>query len=115
MISSARRKSAEERLRILPRLERASNVDSVLVDRESAHVDVTAMWAAEQVAARAAEAGRRAAPTTATEIAGVGKEQVRAALEEVVPEYGAVMADRAGEEVRHSVPGVRRGRGGPRR
>ncbi|WP_106253053.1 Tn3 family transposase [Nonomuraea fuscirosea] len=81
LISPARRKSADERLRMLPRLERASKlvakagrvlVDQLdLVDREGADLDVAAMW------------------TAVAEIAGASKEQVRAALEvveELVPE-----------------------------
>ncbi|TDD24792.1 Tn3 family transposase [Nonomuraea diastatica] len=81
LISPARRKSADERLRMLPRLERASKlvakagrvlVDQLdLVDQEDADLDVAAMWAA------------------VADIASVSKEQVRAALdvvEELVPE-----------------------------
>ncbi|MFB9624848.1 Tn3 family transposase [Nonomuraea helvata] len=81
LISPARRKSADERLRMLPRLERASKLvakaSRVLVDRldlvgqEGVDLDVVAMWAA------------------VAEIAGASKEQVRAALdmvEELVPE-----------------------------
>ncbi|MFB4284280.1 Tn3 family transposase [Nonomuraea sp. MTCD27] len=81
LISPARRKSADERLRMLPRLERASKlvakagrvlVDQLdLVDQEGADLDVAAMW------------------TAVAEIAGTSKEQVRAALdvvEELVPE-----------------------------
>ncbi|MBN6058608.1 Tn3 family transposase, partial [Nonomuraea sp. RK-328] len=81
LISPARRKSADERLRMLPRLERASKlvakagrvlIDQLdLVDQEGADLDVAAMWAA------------------VAEIAGASKEQVRAALEvveELVPE-----------------------------
>ncbi|MEU4516281.1 Tn3 family transposase [Nonomuraea wenchangensis] len=81
LISPARRKSADERLRMLPRLERASKlvakagrvlVDQLdLIDHEGADLDVAAMW------------------TAVAEIAGTSKEQVRAALdvvEDLVPE-----------------------------
>ncbi|MGW3368511.1 Tn3 family transposase [Streptosporangium canum] len=81
LIGPARRKSADERLRMLPRLERASKlvakagrvlVDQLdLVDHEGADLDVAGMWAA------------------VAEIAGASKEQVRAALEvveDLVPE-----------------------------
>nr|WP_146178483.1 hypothetical protein [Nonomuraea fuscirosea] len=81
LISPARRRSADERLRMLPRLERASKlvakagrvlVDHLdLVDQQGADPDVAAMW------------------TAVAQIAGTSKEHVRAALdvvEELIPE-----------------------------